>query len=250
MAQANRRNNKLKFHKPHLVQATAEKMRDLIFAHEPNTQIGSLNEMARLLGVGIVTVQQAARILEHEGLLQVRRGPGGGYYGMRPDEEALERSIAAYVRVHGSGYLEVTETMSLLDCELISAAARCTDDTLCEALRGLSARIDQNDTMQARLAFEQDLHQVLIKMVDQPIIKLLARVTMRLYKTHPIPALFSGEQGVADWKADRHRIVQAILKHDEELARFEATRHRQDLLKRLRGLRGVGQAEAVSQHNP
>jgi DNA-binding IscR family transcriptional regulator len=36
-----------------------------------------------------VTVQQAARVLEHEGLLAVRRGPGGGYYGTRPDEAAL-----------------------------------------------------------------------------------------------------------------------------------------------------------------
>src|ERR1700716_3569120 len=84
-----------------LVQAAAAKLRDVILAREPGTQIGSLNEVAELLGVGIVTVQQAARVLEHEGLLAVRRGPGGGYYGTRPDEAALERAFAAYLRVHG-----------------------------------------------------------------------------------------------------------------------------------------------------
>jgi len=78
-----------------LVLAAAAQLRDVILAREPNTQIGSLNEVAELLGVGIVTVQQAARILEHEGLLAVRRGPGGGYYGTRPDEAALERAFAA-----------------------------------------------------------------------------------------------------------------------------------------------------------
>ncbi|HMO67746.1 MAG TPA: GntR family transcriptional regulator, partial [Novosphingobium sp.] len=61
-----------------LVPETAARLREIIFAHEAGEQIGSLPELAKALGVGIVTVQQAARVLEHEGLLEVRRGPGGG----------------------------------------------------------------------------------------------------------------------------------------------------------------------------
>src|SRR5215470_10331455 len=93
-----------KIPKRQLVQAAAGKLRDLILAREPGAQIGSLNEVSELLGVGIVTVQQAARVLEHEGLLSVRRGPGGGYYGARPDEAALERALATYMRVHGAKF--------------------------------------------------------------------------------------------------------------------------------------------------
>ena len=107
-----------------IVQAAAAKLRDVILAREPGAQIGSLNEVAELLGVGIVTVQQAARILEHEGLLAVRRGPGGGYYGTRPDEAALERAFAAYLRVHGFSNRESHRMLSLLDCEIVPAAAR------------------------------------------------------------------------------------------------------------------------------
>src|SRR5688500_2808929 len=81
-----------------LVPATAERLREMVFALPGGEQIGSLNDLSTRLGVGIVTMQQAARILEHEGLLEVRRGPGGGYYGRRPDEETLERSLAAYMR--------------------------------------------------------------------------------------------------------------------------------------------------------
>src|ERR1700727_2952117 len=113
-----------------LVLSAAAQLRDVILAREPGAQIGSLNEVAQMLGVGIVTVQQAARILEHEGLLAVRRGPGGGYYGTRPDEAALERSIAAYLRVHGFGHRESQQMLSLLDCEIVPAAARCTDTAL------------------------------------------------------------------------------------------------------------------------
>jgi DNA-binding transcriptional MocR family regulator len=63
---------KAKLQKRHLVQATAERLRDRVLAAEPDAQIGSLSELAQELGVGIVTVQQVARILEHEGLLAVR----------------------------------------------------------------------------------------------------------------------------------------------------------------------------------
>jgi DNA-binding GntR family transcriptional regulator len=121
-------NGKSKLRRRYLVQETAAKLRDLVFDREPGALIGSLPELARLLGVGIVTVQQAARILEHEGLLEVRRGPGGGYYGQRPDEAALERSLAAYLRMHPASYGEMLDITTLLFRELVAAAAACDDE--------------------------------------------------------------------------------------------------------------------------
>ena len=227
----------------HLVQATAARLRDIILAHEPDAQIGSLNEVAQLLGVGVVTVQQAARVLEHEGLLAVRRGPGGGYYGKRPDEAALERSVAAYVRVHPAALQEVSEIVSLLDCELIPAAARCNDETQHAALRALSERVESSDTPELRIALENDLHDILYRMGNRPLIELLARVTGRLQRNQGAPPVFPGEEGVAAWKDGRQRILQAILNRDEALARFEATRYRQALVARLRRARGEAPSE-------
>jgi hypothetical protein len=45
--------------------------------------------------------------------------------------------------------------------------------------------------------------------------------------------LFGGDDGVAAWKLGRARILDAILNHDEELARFEAERYRKEVLTRL-----------------
>lgn len=190
-----------------------------------------------MLGVGIVTVQQAARILEHEGLLAVRRGPGGGYYGTRPDEAALERALAAYLRVHGFGHRESHRMMSLLDCEIVPAAARCTDESLRQAIRVLITRVDQCESIDERVAFEIELRDLLLKMVTGPLIELLCRVTLRLY-AHPHAVLvFAGDQGIAEWKNARRRILEAILKQDEELAQFEAERYRQAVLSQLRDAR-------------
>lgn len=226
--------NKSKLQKRHLVQETAAKLRDVILECEPGAQIGSLNEVAQLLGVGIVTVQQAARVLEHEGLLAVRRGPGGGYYGTRPDEAALERSVAAYMRVHGFGYREALEMTALLDCDIIPAAARCTDLTFRETIRALLARIDTCDTRELRAALEMDLRNALFDAVSRPLMELVLRVTNQFYKAHSNPPVFSGKEGVMAWQTGRRRILEAILKQDEELAYFEAERYRQQVATRLR----------------
>ena len=217
-----------------LVQAAAAKLRDLILAREAGTQIGSLNEVAQMLGVGIVTVQQAARILEHEGLLAVRRGPGGGYYGTRPDEAALERAFAAYLRVHGFGHRESQRMMSLLDCEIVPAAARCKDESLRHAIRVLGARLDHCESIDERVAFEIELRDLLLKMVATPLIEMLCRVTLRLYVHAHATVVFASKDDIAEWKAGRRRILEAIIKQDEGLAQFEAERYRRLVLSRLR----------------
>jgi GntR family transcriptional repressor for pyruvate dehydrogenase complex len=216
-----------------LVQAAAAKLRDVILARKPGTQIGSLNEVAELLGVGIVTVQQAARVLEHEGLLAVRRGPGGGYYGTRPDEAALERAFAAYLRVHGFGHRESHRMLSLLDCEIVPAAARCSDEDLRQAARELLERVDHCESREQRVAFEKELRDLLFKMVARPLVELVCRVTQRLY-VHSDPPLFPGKEGFNAWRAARRRILEAVLKQDEDLAQFEAERYRRLVLSRLR----------------
>jgi DNA-binding FadR family transcriptional regulator len=210
------------------VQAAAERLREMILAREPGAQIGSLTEIAQLLGVGIVTVQQAARILEHEGLLAVRRGPGGGYYGTRPDDAALERAFAAYLRVHGYGLREsyqMHQMLSLLDCEIAPAAARCKDEALRQELSKLRDELDRTNTSDDRVAFEMHFRDLVLKMAARPLVELLCRVTVRVY----VPAasrLYPSPEAVEAWKSARQRILAAILEQDEELAAFEAERYR------------------------
>lgn len=216
-----------------LVLETANQLRELILGSEPDTQIGSLNEVADQLGVGIVTVQQAARILEHEGLLAVKRGPGGGYYGIRPDEAAVERAFATYMRVQNFGYREAFEMMILLDCDIIPAAANSRDPALQNAVAELMARIDHCELPEERFRFENDLRNTLFRVVKRPFLEFLARVTMQLYKLESKAMMFSDPEIVQAWKLGRRHILQAILQQDEALARFEAERYRQMVLSHL-----------------
>jgi GntR family transcriptional repressor for pyruvate dehydrogenase complex len=211
-------------HKRPLVHVIADRLRDLVFAVPADTRLGALPELARKLGVGIVTVQQAARILEHEGLLQVRRGPGGGYYGTRPDDAALERAIAVHMQVHPASFEEAADITSLLFNELVWAAAACRDSSLRDQLAMLAQNIDARQSESDRGAFEVEFQDLLFQMVARPLFEALTRVTLRFARTRPAPLIYVSPTGVAEWRAGRRRIIDAILLQDTKLAYFEADR--------------------------
>lgn len=222
-----------------LVAATVEVLRNYIFALEPSALLGSLHELARDLEVGIVTLQQAARVLEHEGLLDVRRGPGGGYYGARPDDASLERALDAYLRVHPATYEEALDMTSLLFNELVAAAARCRDDDALRELRQLDARLDEPCHDDAALGtFEIAFQELLFRMVNRPLFEMLTRVTLHYATTQNVPSVHGLHADATRWREGRHKIIGAILTRDPELARFEADRQNRAVVRKHLDQRG------------
>jgi GntR family transcriptional regulator, transcriptional repressor for pyruvate dehydrogenase complex len=214
-----------------LVQNSAELLRRMILEAEPGERIGSLRDIAETLGVGIVTVQQAARVLEHEGLLDVRRGPGGGYYGKRPDARTLERSLDAYLRTQPASWEEVLDLTSLLFNELAAAAAHCTQPELQQRLRGVLTKIENAENSDLVGALEQEFQDALFLMVDRPLFKLLTQMALRFSEDRMEDERYRDIFDLASWVEGRRRIIAAILANDPELARFEANRNNRSIIQ-------------------
>lgn len=223
--------------KPNLIARTTDDLREAIFAIAPGERIGSLHEIARSLSVGIVTLQQVARILEHEGLLEVRRGPGGGYYGARPDDAALERGLHAYMRMNPASYEEALDMTSLLFTELATAAARCTNMDLRNRLSQLADTLPECTTMKILGRFELEFQELLFQMVRRPIFEMLTRVTLHYSTKHSgqRPSIFDDDG--SKWRTGRYRIITAILARDADLTRFEANRQNRVMILNHIGLR-------------
>lgn len=209
-----------------VVSETIGKLRELILDNEPEACLGSMHDVANALGVGIVTIQQAARILEHEGLLRVRRGPGGGYYGTRPGDEALERAFATYLRVHDISYRDAFEVTVSLDSDLAEAAAGSKHPEQAQEINRLIEKLDTCKSPEDPIGFEVDFRETLFGIVNNPMLELLAHVAMQLYKADSAPAFFADHIRFDEWKNGRMQILEAILKRDAELAYFEAQRYR------------------------
>lgn len=216
-----------------LVTGAVAKLRAMIVAQPPDTQIGSLHELAKELGVGIITVQQAARVLEHEGFLRVRRGQRGGYYGTRPDAEGLSQAISGFLALHQSSHPEAIDIITLLDCELMAAAARSKDDALRGRLAELVRSVDDQNTARQRGEFDQSMLDILYLMVDRPLMELLSRVAVHHYAEYPRGPVYGGAEGKERWKRERRAIIAAILDGDPERARFEGYRRRREIMSQL-----------------
>ena len=219
--------------KRQIVQVTTDRLRERIFAQASGEQVGSLPDLAREFGVGIVTVQQAARILEHEGMLEVRRGAGGGYYGRRPDIATLERALASYMRSEPASRREVLDMTSLLFNELCAAAARCEDEPLRRDLRAFAKTVETCTNPQQVGVLEEDLQNLLFRMVNRPLFELLTRVALRMASEQEDGHTTRRHIGLEPWKESRRHIIGAILQRDPELAHFEANRRNRRLVLAL-----------------
>jgi GntR family transcriptional repressor for pyruvate dehydrogenase complex len=87
------------------------------------TFLGSENQLLARLGVSRPTLRQAARILEQEGLLAVRRGVGGGLYGRHPTPEAVTHVSSVYLRSQHTDIRDLTRSVALIAPELARLAA-------------------------------------------------------------------------------------------------------------------------------
>ncbi|MFS0850856.1 transcriptional regulator [Novosphingobium panipatense] len=226
--------------KANLIVRTTAVLRERIFAVAEGERIGSLHELARSLEVGIVTLQQVARVLEHEGLLEVRRGPGGGYYGARPDAASLERGLHAYMRMNPASYEEALDVTSLLFNELATAAARCTEPRLRAQLSVLAERLPECSTMSDCGRFEVEFQELLFRMVRRPLFEMLTRVTLQYSTGHAAPQISVFDEDGPSWRDGRKRIIAAILANDAELTRFEANRQNRAVIIAYLNGRGSG----------
>lgn len=83
------------------IDQAALALRQRALATAPGELIGSEDDIVQALGVSRVTVRQAARLLEREGVLFVKRGKKGGYFSARPSVAMVEEVVCAYLDTLG-----------------------------------------------------------------------------------------------------------------------------------------------------
>ena len=105
-------------------QATADVLREVILSREPGVLLGSEDDLLEHLGVSRPTLRQAARILEQEGLLRVRRGVNGGFFAHRPDASAIAHATAIFLRSEKATVEDVFEARLLIEVECAALAAK------------------------------------------------------------------------------------------------------------------------------
>ena len=200
----------------------ARMLREQILAREDGDFLGGEEQLMRQLGVSRPTLRQAARLLECEQALLVRRGVKGGYYARKPDVGSVADAAAFYLRARGTTLWDCFAASEPLIEAAILRAARASDPAARARFAEANARFTpaaQRPSEEAMLRDEMEFIEHLLELAGNPPVELFVRILYQFGLSQTSMRLFAGRpHRVQQFAEARERIGDAILAGDAEIA--------------------------------
>jgi GntR family transcriptional repressor for pyruvate dehydrogenase complex len=215
-------------------QAIVDQVRALIRTGELGigARLPSERDLCERFGVSRVTVREALRILEVNGLIEIRLGAHGGAYVTAPTTGRVGEGITDLLSMSGLSAAEVTEARAVVELGVIPlVVARATDDELAGllALCDEAARARDADTYTVTMSF--DFHLQVAASAHNPAIVMLMQSFREPVLMSLREAQHEGRQGVAEHRA----FVEAVRARDAAQAQAIMTDHLQRTARRVQG---------------
>jgi DNA-binding FadR family transcriptional regulator len=187
--------------------------------------LGSEPELIERMGVSRGVLREAVRIVEHNGIARMRRGPGGGLVVCAPQIDAVATSISLFLRYEGVTRAQLFALRVTIELACVAQAAQRIDAQAAERLRACVAaerRRGYGDTLAS--ARPHALHVLIAELTGNPAMRLFARVLADL--TSDEREHVTVERRHADvFGAAHHGIAEALADGDGALARQRMQRH-------------------------
>lgn len=207
-----------------LASRTARALADLSLAAAPGEHLGAEEDLLQRFGVSRPTLRQAARMVERDGLISIRRGTKGGYFAERPDARDAIQSLARFLRLQGANLGNVIQVTRPV-WELAAAmAAEKRDEADIARLRTFASLIDDQDTPRALIAREGELARLIAGMSGNPVVELVLEIGYSFGMDEKGSDLYAdaGRREVA--RALQKSLCNAIIDGDPEVARLMMNR--------------------------
>jgi DNA-binding FadR family transcriptional regulator len=201
------------------------------------TQLPPEAEMLEEYGVGRASLREALRILEVQGLISIKAGPGGGPVVARVSTRDFGRMAALYFQFAGMTFRELMEARLIMEPVLARLAAerRAEHVGTVEELTAAAEQTDLGDD-EHYLASSADFHMLVARASGNSIIFLLShalegilhdRVTGMLFPVDGRQEVVEAHKAVAAAIARGHaqRAETLMREHMQRYAKFVEERH-------------------------
>lgn len=206
----------------HVGPAVAEQIvADVIELGWPVGQVlGSEAELLERYGISRAVLREAVRLVEHQHVARMRRGPGGGLVVDEPDIQAVIVAVILYLLRVGTTLGEIIDTRLVLE-ELVAegAARRATEDSI-ESIRQVLREEASGDWAHDRL-----LHATLASLTDNPVLELFVDILGRIGDFFELDTEVLSPALQREAQKAHEQIAQAVLANDPGLARERMRRH-------------------------
>jgi len=226
--------------RPSSIHSTACALRKMSLESENGALLGGEGALVAKIGASRATLRQAARLLEREGLLKVRRGIQGGYFAARPGFNTIEYAVAACLESLDVDPEDITCVTSVLWVEVMRKAAgvrtekaKALAEHFCGKVEAVRPDASWNDVLEITV----DFRSAIIELVKSRYLELILNINVAAtyQKAPPKPAdsydTSAHREFVRAWRGAMLMELKAISEGDQELA-VMAARHARDLWHR------------------
>jgi DNA-binding FadR family transcriptional regulator len=204
--------------------------------------LGSETDLLERFDVSRAVLREAIRLLEHQGVARMGKGPSGGLVVTAPDATAVAEAAALYCEFRGVDISQVYESRAALELTCVEIVARNINEAKIKALRtALEDGVVSGDAKQLAVS-GHGLHVLIAHLTGNPTLELfvssLVELTARYTAETPNSECISpiSRTGADDMNAAAHAhrgIIEAIVAGDAALARHRMDRHLAGMAKWL-----------------
>lgn len=213
--------------KPKAAEITAHRIGTRILSENlaEGTALPHEAAMAADLKVSRGTLREALRLLETQGVIRIRPGPGGGPVVRRPRPDDLVGAMSMVLHFLGAPLADVADARGAVEAEV---AARAASHAAAHDIALLQASIDRMrtapDDESVFHAENKAFHDLLSELAGNTVLLVMAR-TLGALTARTDDALRYSPRGRAQIADAHQRIVDAIAAGDRVRAHDEAAEH-------------------------
>jgi GntR family transcriptional repressor for pyruvate dehydrogenase complex len=206
------------------VDRAAHRLRVMAMEKAEGALLGSEDELMTVLQVSRPTLRQAAGLVAQEHLIQIRRGVNGGYFASAPSSSTVARMAAIYLHAHDTRLSDLITAIEPIRGGLARLASRNRNGEGHEELQRLLAaerkagpgRSDYRTFLRAERTFARALGTMSGNSVLALFLDIIYDLAGRVGRDEDVYAHHPERSEL--YRQHRHRMAQAILEGDEEIA--------------------------------
>ena len=216
-----------------------EQVKTLLFSARlgPGDRLPSEKELAEQFRVSRITVRDALRVLESQGLIEIRVGAGGGTFVAEPDADLVSEWLTNMLRLRKTSVRELVEARQIVESNIVTLAAeRATAEDFAKMQNAIDrARAGNSANDPHFTSYSVEFHVALAQAAKNQVL-LFTVNSFRSIFYEVLEKLIPDDQMAQRAVADHQKILDAVAAHDAERAAQLMREHLSYFEKRARKL--------------
>jgi GntR family transcriptional repressor for pyruvate dehydrogenase complex len=182
-------------------------------------------ELLKQFGVSRPTLREGIRILESQGILEQKPGPGGGIVIRRPSLDMLAHSLSIFLRFNDVPFVTVLKSREVIEPALAAeAAAQGTKEDFADLAASIKRMEAQGDDQDAFVAENRVFHGIIARASGNKVLEIFWETISLLAsgEHHGVRYSFGNRRNVV---AAHKQILSACKKRDAGAAALAMAQH-------------------------